>query len=173
MVYSAPVTKKRVCGAWSGCGRLLAVSSGGEIRVYVCAGDDLRDGDRSCSGDELQRDRSHEKPPNQEPTAFETGHGAPSSRTDDGCEVRESAATMTVTVGSPTVGESPIGHGSSTAGVARSFRTILCVETAMQESGAVSSTGSSLHRGCSISPRGGGTASPALCSPAGGHESKA
>lgn len=164
MVYSPPVAKKRVCGAWSGCGRRLAVSSGGEIRVYVCAGDDLRGSDRSCSGDELQRDRSHDKPPNQEPAAFETGHGAPSSRTDNGREVRESAAT----VGSPTVGEPPIGYGSSTAGVSRSFRTILCVETTMQENGTVSSTGSSLHKGCFLPPRGGGTASPALCAPAGG-----
>lgn len=163
MVYSAPVGKKRVCGAWSGCGRFLAVSSGGEIRVHVCAGDDLRDGDHSCSGDGLQRDPSREKPPNQEPTAFEAGHGGPSSRTDNGREVRECAAT----VRSPPVGESLIGHGSSTAGVAKSFRTILCVETAMEENGTISSTGSSLHRGCSISPRGGGMANPALCSSTG------
>lgn len=144
MVLPAPVRRKRACGAWSGCGRRLALSSGGEIRVYndpwgqqspstaaVVEGD----------GDESKANVVPGSHPWKNMNAW-VGRDASVVVGGDASDI------LPVAIG---VRESELpGKSSATptdrlgAECARSmFRTVLCVEATLYEGGVLSSPGSS------------------------------
>ncbi|CAM9669687.1 unnamed protein product [Ectocarpus fasciculatus] len=145
VVLPAPVVRKRTCGAWSGCGRRLALSSGGEIRVYS---DPSESGSRNPISTAGQARGGVES---------ETVGGAPGQQTAkprSGWVSPESIAAATVSEGGGTLPSATVapeggsvtereagpigcsGNGSS------AFRTVLCVEAAMG-GGVFSSPGSS------------------------------
>lgn len=126
VVLPAPVIRKRACGAWSGCGRRLAVSSGGEIRVYS--------------------DPSEENPPSTVTVA--------ASGVLDQQPVRTGTVRGSFDPTLPLATEVPGGWLSAdqetqpggqwrATGADNTFCTALCVEASMYEGGILSSPGSS------------------------------
>lgn len=144
MILPAPVRRKRACGAWSGCGRRLALSSGGEIRVYndpwrqrtpssaAVVAKNGGDGEASVApGSYTAKKRNAWVGP--ESSAVVGGDGNDVVPVATG--VRESklpGKTSTAETDRP---------GAERVGT--SFHTVLCVEAAMYEGGMLSSPGSS------------------------------
>lgn len=125
----APVIRERTCGAWSGCGRRLAVSSGGEIRVYS----DPPEETAVASGALDQR-------PAKAGTVCE-GYDPTLS-----CGKQEAEALPLVTEvrgGWLSADEETQLADHWRAGSGNTFRTTLCVEATMYEGGVLSSPGSS------------------------------
>lgn len=139
----APVIRERACGAWSGCGRRLAVSSGGEIRVY---------------GD----------PWEETPLSMDTmvANGALDRRSVKAGAIREDSYPS-LSRGKQDAEALPLATGvrggclspdedtqRGVVGSENTFRTALCVEAPMNEGGILSSPGSSPGSGtpCSLSP---------------------
>lgn len=186
VTFPTPVAQKRTCGSWSGCGNRLAVSSGGEIRVYrprstrrapaayktgssvinsnarTHDGSSARDGWVAPSADEYTA---------RFPTDTRAGHGkersgsgTDGSRVDavvDGnsrsCGV-PSSTSVDVNVTSQDGEERPTSSCISGA----EFRTVLCVEALMKPGlGGASGSSSPLS---SPSPRRSPSPEPApLC----------
>lgn len=145
----APVVRKQICGAWSGCGRRLALSSGGEIRIYS---DPSEGGSRkpiSTAGQasggvesETVRDKlglQHAKPrsgwvsPGSEPAAAVDDNGGGGGGT---------LPSATVAREGGLVAEGETGLTGCSGRASNAFRTVLCVEAAMG-GGVFSSPGSS------------------------------
>ena len=146
-MYAPPVAKRRVCGAWSGCGRRLAVSSGGEIRVYHC---NRGSGQERGYAESSRCPRPHETPQNQDQSSSKIHAIASDSRTRDERQAQEAVA---VEAGDSPTARGPLAGGESSAvDVTGSFRTVLVVEAALQEDRATSSPGSSPRSASSFPP---------------------
>ena len=139
VVLPAPVIRERACGAWSGCGRRLAISSGGEIRVY----DDPSEGQVVSEAMSVPSDGIE--------TVDAPGQRSAKTRsTCVGSDPNESA-------GSGDSGDLPLAtevrggwlpvdqetKPADAEGAENTFHTVLCVEAAMYDGGIFSSPGSS------------------------------
>ncbi|CAM9827167.1 unnamed protein product [Ectocarpus sp. 12 AP-2014] len=155
VVLPAPVVRKRTCGAWSGCGRRLALSSGGEIRVYsdpseggsrrpISTAGQARGGVESetvgdAPGLQPSKPRSGwASPGSVAAAAFNDNEGGGGER--GGALPSKNSATVAREGGLITEGET--GLTGCSGGASREFRTVLCVEAAMG-GGVLSSPGSS------------------------------
>lgn len=143
-VLPAPVANKRACGAWSGCGRRLAVSSGGEIRVYT---NPL--GQSSAATVDSQRQ--------QRPVAREgwatSGRSEATGEAGDGVLLARGEQEVSSGVG--TAGQSRSGFGTrgKVGGSGTEFHTVLCAEAALQgASGGVAKEGGAVYSPCSSPP---------------------
>ncbi|CAM9835636.1 unnamed protein product, partial [Ectocarpus sp. 13 AM-2016] len=163
VVLPAPVVRKRTCGAWSGCGRRLALSSGGEIRVYsdpseggsrrpTSTAGQARGGVESetvgdAPGLQPAKPRSGWASPGSVPAAAVNdnegggrGRGGRGGRGGGGGGGALPSATVAREGG--LVAEDETGLTGCSGGASREFRTVLCVEAAMG-GGVFSSPGSS------------------------------
>ena len=161
-MFPAPVAKKRACGAWSGCGRYLATSSGGEIRVHT---NPSGQGTPEAIGD---LDTGLVNASAREPArAVEAWAGSDSTVPQaDGVlasEADEGASAPLAQIISAS------GTGNSEHFGGKSFRTVLCVEAALHDGsgGVLSSPGSSAGGSSPPSPR--STPSRRRASPSGRH----
>ena len=139
MVLPAPVARERACGAWSGCGRHLAVSSGGEVRVYSDPSETPLSMASAVACSALD----------QRPVKAGTVRESPGPTLPQRAEVLPLATEVR--------GGWLSSEGDPQPGVAGSentFRTALCVEATMYEGGILSSPGSSPGGGTpsSLSP---------------------
>ncbi|CAM9467114.1 unnamed protein product, partial [Ectocarpus sp. 12 AP-2014] len=163
VVLPAPVVRERTCGAWSGCGRRLALSSGGEIRVYS---DPSEGGSRrpiSTAGQARGGVESETvgDAPGLQPAKPRRGWASPGSVAAATVNDNEGGGgggggggalpSATVAREGGLVAEGETELNGCSGGASRDFHTVLCVEAAMG-GGVFSSPGSSP----------GGTRSPPL-----------
>eukprot|EP00903_Cladosiphon_okamuranus_P013437 g12516.t1 len=131
VVLPAPVIRERACGAWSGCGRRLAVSSGGEIRVYS---DPLEETPLSMATVTIGvLDRR--------PVKTVAGHGDSDPTLSRGKQGAETLPLTTEVRAGWLRPDEDTQRG--VVGSENTFRTALCVEATMYEGGILSSPGSS------------------------------
>eukprot|EP00752_Nemacystus_decipiens_P008570 g7654.t1 len=128
----APVMRERACGAWSGCGRRLAVSSGGEIRVYS----DPSEEHPLKMATALASSAVHQRP--VKAGAVRECYDPTSSHGKHAVEVMPLATE--VRAGWLSAEEE---SRRGVAGSENTFRTALCVEATMYEGGILSPPGSS------------------------------
>ncbi|CAN0119352.1 unnamed protein product, partial [Scytosiphon promiscuus] len=144
VVLPAPVRRKRACGAWSGCGRRLALSSGGEIRVYTEPwGNRSPSAARVAPGEGVN---SEEKDaPGSHPAKKRNAWLAAENPVVIGGD-RDDALPVAIGVRESEVWQKPPTATTDRSGaedVGGTFRTVLCVEAAVYEGGVLSSPGSS------------------------------
>ncbi|CAM9980457.1 unnamed protein product, partial [Ectocarpus sp. 4 AP-2014] len=141
VVLPAPVARKRTCGAWSGCGRGLALSSGGEIRVYS---DPSEGGSRrptSTAGHARGGVESETigDAPGLQPAKPRSGWASPGSVAAAAVNDNEvggeggggALPSATVAREGGLVAEGETGLTGCSGGASREFHTVLCVEAAM------------------------------------------
>ncbi|CAN0039252.1 unnamed protein product [Pylaiella littoralis] len=142
-MFPSPVARKRACGAWSGCGRRLVVSSGGEIRVYS-------DPSEECAPSVLATiagggdDGSTIGVPGQLPAKVKTAWVVDPTVSSS---TKESIAPLKVEEGGGRLTADREATLADCVGAkdpeSSTFRTVLCAEAAMYEGGILSSPGSS------------------------------
>ncbi|CAN0047005.1 unnamed protein product, partial [Hapterophycus canaliculatus] len=141
MVLPAPVRRKRACGAWSGCGRRLALSSGGEIRVYSDPCGQGTPSAAAVAGDDGEANVALDSCPAKKRNAW-VGSNTPAALGQNGTDVPPVAAgepERTLLDGARTAPTGRLGAGSAGS----TFHTVLCVEATVYEGGVLSSPGSS------------------------------
>ncbi len=139
MVLPAPVIRERACGAWSGCGRRLAISAGGEIRIYddPSEGPLLPEASVVASGEIGPAD----VPGQQSAKAGSTRLNSDPEASAGGGESEDLPLATGVRGGWLSVDDE--AKPAAAEGAASAFRTVLCVEAAMHDGVIFSSPGSS------------------------------
>ncbi|CAM9736057.1 unnamed protein product, partial [Laminaria digitata] len=152
--FPAPVAKKRACGAWSGCGRYLATSSGGEIRVHINPSGKKKHTLEAMGHVDAGLDNASSA--EQPSRAVEAWAGTDSTTTHADGVLATDDNEGTSAPWAKVVTESGTSESGGEFG-GNSFRTVLCVEAALCDGGGggggLSSPGSSAGGSSTPSPK--------------------